>query len=238
MSTSHETGNDKVVPDGEDHTHTTGGIDSKQTLALARTLHGTEHAWCDAYEQMICGLDYDGFDPMLVAARFRARRLMASYADPAVLQSYHTIDEISQHREELLFQLLGRVGKKVFIEPPLSVDYGSNIIIGDEVFMNFKYAFSLHYVFVQYRSLRSFASQHDDIGLCAGDDRCPDALWAECILAHRRTRYVGAVSQTGSRICKADYDWDGLLDWRWSDRDRRGIDRERVYDWCGIGRQS
>lgn len=170
MSTSQETGNGKVVPDGEDHTRTTGGIDSKQTLALARTLNGSEHAWCDAYEQMICGLDYDGFDPMLVAARFRARRLMASYADPAILQNYQTMDEVVQYRDEVLVQFLGRVGKNVFIEPPLSVDYGSNIIIGDEVYMNFKYAFSLHYDFLQYRSLRSFVSQHDDIGLCAGDD--------------------------------------------------------------------
>lgn len=40
-------------------------------------------------------------------------------------------------REAMLTSILGRVGPGVFIEPPLSIDYGCNISLGDNVYANF-----------------------------------------------------------------------------------------------------
>lgn len=53
-----------------------------------------------------------------------------------------SFDDLTQQREDLLKRLLGQVGKGAFIEPPLMVDYGCNIKIGDGFYANFKYAVS------------------------------------------------------------------------------------------------
>lgn len=42
-------------------------------------------------------------------------------------------------REEMLKEHFGKVGKGVFIEPPVNVDYGCNISLGDGFYSNFKY---------------------------------------------------------------------------------------------------
>jgi maltose O-acetyltransferase len=80
-------------------------------------------------EKMGAGELYIASDPELVEARHHARRLTARYAalDPAAL------DE----REAMLRELLGSMGERVWIEAPFFCDYGSNIELGDGVFMNF-----------------------------------------------------------------------------------------------------
>jgi hypothetical protein len=45
---------------------------------------------------------------------------------------------LTADREELLKQTLGRVGKDVYIVPPISIDYGCNIYIGDNFYSNFR----------------------------------------------------------------------------------------------------
>ncbi|WP_305784282.1 sugar O-acetyltransferase [Symbioplanes lichenis] len=40
-------------------------------------------------------------------------------------------------RERLLRELLGGVGERVWIEPPLRVAYGNNLFLGDDVYVNF-----------------------------------------------------------------------------------------------------
>ncbi|WP_306212549.1 sugar O-acetyltransferase [Actinoplanes sp. RD1] len=40
-------------------------------------------------------------------------------------------------RERLLRELLGGVGERVWIEPPLRVAYGTNLFLGDDVYVNF-----------------------------------------------------------------------------------------------------
>jgi maltose O-acetyltransferase len=78
---------------------------------------------------MIRGELYSPSDPELVAARVRARRLSAELnrTDPAA----------SDERARLLHELLGGVGARSIIEPPFYCDYGSNITLGDDVFVNF-----------------------------------------------------------------------------------------------------
>jgi len=78
---------------------------------------------------MLRGDLYLASDPELVAARVRARRLWAELnrSDP----------EDGALRARVLRELLGAVGERAWIEPPFYCDYGSNIVLGDGVFVNF-----------------------------------------------------------------------------------------------------
>lgn len=80
-------------------------------------------------DNMLAGLFYKANDPELAAARQRARCLCRQYneADPAE----ETV------RQDILRQLMGSVGSHVQIEPPFLCDYGSQIELGERVFINF-----------------------------------------------------------------------------------------------------
>ncbi len=79
-------------------------------------------------QKMIAGELYDPGDADLVAARQKAQRLMAEYNA--------TIYGQSAERRAILGQLLGG-GAAATIRPPFYVDYGSNIFLGDGVFLNY-----------------------------------------------------------------------------------------------------
>jgi len=80
-------------------------------------------------EKMLQGLMYDPMDPELDDMRIKARLLF---------QKINAITEESKRERDLLFyKLLGSAGEKLWIEPPFYCDYGSNIIAGDSVFINF-----------------------------------------------------------------------------------------------------
>jgi maltose O-acetyltransferase len=80
-------------------------------------------------QKMLAGELYLATDPELVAARLRARRLLRRYGrcepDDAV------------GRRRILEELLGSIGERIDIEPPFYCDYGSQIIAGDGLYMNF-----------------------------------------------------------------------------------------------------
>lgn len=80
-------------------------------------------------EKMITGLAYDPLDPELVAARAEARRLAQAFAaaDPG--------DEAA--RRALMTRMLARVGAGARVEPPVYIDYGWNVSLGDQAFLNF-----------------------------------------------------------------------------------------------------
>jgi maltose O-acetyltransferase len=84
-------------------------------------------------EKMLRGDLYIASDRELVAARERARRLWQSYnaLDPAAAGA----------RSEVLAQLLRAVGAGAVIEPPFFCDYGSQITLGADVFINFNCVF-------------------------------------------------------------------------------------------------
>jgi maltose O-acetyltransferase len=65
---------------------------------------------------------YDPMRPELVEARRRARGLLARYNATA--------------EEQLLRELLARVGEEPFVEPPFFCDYGTNTSIGDRFYAN------------------------------------------------------------------------------------------------------
>lgn len=74
-------------------------------------------------EKMLAGQLYNALDKELVAGRQWARTLTPKYN--------YTTEEQQEERESLLQQLLGSVGKGVFVEPPFRCDYGSQIYVGD-----------------------------------------------------------------------------------------------------------
>src|SRR4029453_17764535 len=78
-------------------------------------------------EKMLAGDPYRASDPELVHERQRCRSL---------LQAFNTEPEEEQ-RLTLLRELLGRMGRGTFIQPPFACDYGSNVSIGHNVFVNF-----------------------------------------------------------------------------------------------------
>ena len=75
-------------------------------------------------------------DPELIDGRFRARKFMHKYNN--YFPDDATPDSLSQDREAMLRGIFGKIGKEPFIEPPLNIDYGSNVIIGDRFYSNFK----------------------------------------------------------------------------------------------------
>jgi maltose O-acetyltransferase len=78
---------------------------------------------------MLAGELYEAWDPDLVRRRGRARDLTARYNA--------TRQDDQEVRRTLLCDLLGRCGKKVWIEPPFYCDYGENIELADNVYLNF-----------------------------------------------------------------------------------------------------
>jgi maltose O-acetyltransferase len=79
-------------------------------------------------EKMLDGEAYDSRDPELLELYHRAR---------ALILDYNTCDSRDlERRNELLSQLLRKVGKGVWIETPFFCDYGVNIEIGENTFVN------------------------------------------------------------------------------------------------------
>ena len=80
-------------------------------------------------EKMIRGELYLASDPELVAARVRARRVFARFkaSDPGDAAT----------RVALMRELFGSVGADAWIEPPFYCDYGSQILVGAGVLVNF-----------------------------------------------------------------------------------------------------
>ncbi len=78
-------------------------------------------------DKMLTGELYRASDPELVHERQRCR---------SVLQAFNTQPDEEQ-RLALLRQLLDGIGSSSFIQPPFACDYGYNLSIGDDVFVNF-----------------------------------------------------------------------------------------------------
>ena len=80
-------------------------------------------------EKMLAGELYNSSDPVLLEERRIARVLCKKYND--------TTQDEAEHRKIVLADLIGQLGDNLKIEPPFFCDYGSNIVVGNNVFMNF-----------------------------------------------------------------------------------------------------
>ena len=79
-------------------------------------------------DRMLAGEPYDSRDPELLAIAHEARALLARY------NAIPSTDGAA--RSALLARLLGAVGPGVWIEPPFFCDYGPQISIGANSFLN------------------------------------------------------------------------------------------------------
>lgn len=80
-------------------------------------------------EKMLLGMYYKASDKDLTEERNTARSLSAEYNSTAPTEL--------ERREDILKKLFKKCGKNVYIEPPFYCDYGSNIALGDNVYINF-----------------------------------------------------------------------------------------------------
>ncbi len=79
-------------------------------------------------EKMLNGHYYNSRDTELIKMYHKARKL---------LKRYNNLDsELSEVREQILRELLGYKGNGVWIESPFFCDYGENIAIGENTFVN------------------------------------------------------------------------------------------------------
>ncbi|CEJ83790.1 Putative Maltose O-acetyltransferase [[Torrubiella] hemipterigena] len=108
-------------------------VKDEEAIAVAKTLKNIP--WCEDYEKMISGMLYNAFVPELVDSRFKARRFMHKYSN--AFPDDATPESLTALRTDMLQGILGKAGKDVYIEPPFSIDYGTNIILGDNVYANF-----------------------------------------------------------------------------------------------------
>ncbi|OLN97348.1 putative acetyltransferase C18B11.09c 1 [Colletotrichum chlorophyti] len=104
-----------------------------EILEIARTLKDTPR--CEEYEKMVSGMMYNPVDPILVEGRYRGRCLAREFNELDYRK--YTPDEVSEKKTEILQRMLGKVGAGTFIEAPLLVDYGCNVIFGKNCFANF-----------------------------------------------------------------------------------------------------
>ncbi len=80
-------------------------------------------------KKMLAGELYFAGDPELTEERKHTRLLF---------QRINQLDENEKDlRMSLFYQLFGKAGKELDIEPPFYCDYGYNIELGDRVFINF-----------------------------------------------------------------------------------------------------
>ncbi|MEX2513840.1 MAG: sugar O-acetyltransferase [Cyclobacteriaceae bacterium] len=80
-------------------------------------------------EKMLAGELYLASDGQLSSERLTTRKLIKVFND--------SFPNEIEKRQELCRELLGKVGKEFWIEPPFYCDYGYNISVGDLVFFNF-----------------------------------------------------------------------------------------------------
>jgi maltose O-acetyltransferase len=80
-------------------------------------------------QKMLAGDLYHAGDPELQADQARAKAWMIRYNAALGLPA--------MERRQLLLEGLGEVGNDVVVRPPFHCDYGYNIRLGDEVFLNF-----------------------------------------------------------------------------------------------------
>ncbi len=79
-------------------------------------------------EKMLSGDYYDSRDPELIKIYHKARKL---------LNAYNTLEsDLIQEREKILTELFESKGPGVWIEMPFFCDYGENISIGKNTFVN------------------------------------------------------------------------------------------------------
>lgn len=80
-------------------------------------------------QKMLAGEMYSPTDPELMKERHRVRLLFHKFNNLS--------EEHLEERNKVLYDIFTEAGENLFVEPPFHCDYGSNIKVGKNVFMNF-----------------------------------------------------------------------------------------------------
>ncbi|MDT0264753.1 sugar O-acetyltransferase [Streptomyces sp. DSM 44915] len=83
------------------------------------------------HERMLAGDLYIADDPEILTAQQRAVRLAAEY------QAAYATDVVGAQR--IARELIGSLGVDAHVRPPVFVDYGTYLSIGDRTFVNFNF---------------------------------------------------------------------------------------------------
>lgn len=81
------------------------------------------------WEKMQNDMVYDDFDKDLFNRRVDAKNIFNEFN--------MTTDEDVDKRKELLKELFGSIGENVYVEPTFKCEFGKNIYIGNNVYINF-----------------------------------------------------------------------------------------------------
>ncbi len=81
------------------------------------------------WEKLQAGLMYNDFEDDLFRRRITAKKLFRAYNK--------TEDDQTQLRRELMTELFESVGENVWIEPDFRCEFGKNIVLEDNVYINF-----------------------------------------------------------------------------------------------------
>ncbi len=81
------------------------------------------------WEKMQAGEIYNDFDRDLFDRRVEAKKLFRAYN--------RTDDDEVERRNDIMRQLFRSVGRNVWIEPDFRCEFGKNITIGNDVYINF-----------------------------------------------------------------------------------------------------
>jgi len=80
-------------------------------------------------EKMLSGELYNASDPELSNERLKARLLLKDLNDSK--------EDEGDKREKIVNELIPNSGNNLWLQPPFYCDYGTNIILGENVFFNF-----------------------------------------------------------------------------------------------------
>ncbi|KAG4096567.1 galactoside O-acetyltransferase [Neocallimastix lanati (nom. inval.)] len=81
------------------------------------------------WDLMKKGLVYNDFDTDLVERRVVAKNIFREFNK--------TDDSETEKRKNLLTKLFNKIGERVFVEPDFTCEFGKNITIGNDVYINF-----------------------------------------------------------------------------------------------------
>lgn len=81
------------------------------------------------WEKMQAGIMYNDFDKDLFDRRIKAKKLFREYN--------RTDDDDQEQRQYVMKHLFKTVGRNVWIEPDFRCEFGKNIVIEDDVYINF-----------------------------------------------------------------------------------------------------
>ena len=81
------------------------------------------------FEKMVAGLLYNSSDEGLMELRKKARLLSERFNSSSIANL--------EERQAILDEMIPNHGKNIYIEPNIRIEYGTNISVGDNFFMNF-----------------------------------------------------------------------------------------------------